>query len=132
MSSPPRRHNPPTYEEDRAASPNYVYDEEENAPDYDDRNYADEDPNPGFAEGEQQETDEDMARMHQREEDAEVAADAEEHQGDIDAEDAENDEVPYDEQETYRRNLAERESGFHREQLDSVWDVSDDEDNNEN
>jgi hypothetical protein len=131
MSSQPRRHNPPTYEEDRAASPDYVYDDEETAPDYDDRNYTNEDPNPRFAEGEQQETDEDMARMHQREEDAEVAADARAHEGDIDAE-SPDDEVPHDEQEAHRRRLAERESGFHREQLDSTYDVSDDEDDDEN
>lgn len=129
MSFPPRRHNPPTYEEDRAASPNYVYDEEENVPDYDDTNYTNEDPNPGFTEEERQETDEDMARMHQHEEDAEVAADAREHQGDIDAD---NYEVPHDEQEAYRRSLAEREPGFHREQLDSAYDVPEEEDDNEN
>lgn len=59
-----RRHPPPSYEEDRAASPDYVCDDGDE-PDYDNENYLTEDPNPGFADEERQETDEDMARARQ-------------------------------------------------------------------
>lgn len=122
MSSPPRRHPPPTYEEDQDADP-YVYDDGDE-PSYDDPNYVSEDPNPDLAHEERQETDEDLAMMQQREADAEVAADAEEFEGDI--EDAEGEgngwlEEGRDE-ENVRREMAERESGFGREQLDDTYD----------
>lgn len=68
MSSPPRRHNPPTYEEDQAADP-YVYDDGD-GPSYEDPNYLEEDPNPRLADEDRQETDEDRVMMHQREADA--------------------------------------------------------------
>ena len=120
-----RRHPPPTYEEDQAADP-YVYDDGDE-PDYDDPNYTSEDPNPHLADEEYQETDEDLARMHQREIDEEVAENAAAFEGDID----EDNDGWLDEsrnEEEVRRELADRESGFGREELDSTYDVEDDED----
>lgn len=66
-----------------------------------------------------------MARMHQREEDVAVAYDVREYQGDIDDE---YHEVLYNEEQAYRRELAEREPWFYREQLDIIKKESDGED----
>ena len=125
----PQRHPPPTYEEDQAADP-YVYDDGD-APAYDDDNYVRQDPNPGLAEDEQQETDEDLARMHQREVDAEVAEDAEAWEGDIDDPEAGGEgwfeENP--DEEAVRRELVERESGFAREGLDDTYALEGEEEN---
>ena len=123
MPSSPRRHPPPTYDEDQAADP-YVYDDGDE-PSYDDPNYLSEDPYPQLADDERQETDEDLAMMQQEEADAEFAADAEEFEGDIDDPEEEGnswlEEDP--DEEDVRREMAERESGFHREQLDDIYYV---------
>lgn len=127
MSSSPRRHPPPTYDEDQAADP-YVYDDGDE-PSYDDSNYLTDDPNPHFADNERQETDEDLAMMQQREADAEVAADAEEFEGDIDNPEEEGGgwlEEDRDE-ENVRREMVERESGFDREQLDDAYNLDEEE-----
>lgn len=123
----PSRHPPPTYEEDQAADP-YVFDDGDE-PSYDDPNYVSEDPNPGLADEERQETDEDLAAMMQREADAEVAADAEQSQGDIDDPEEGDDwlEEGADEEDV-RREVAERESGFGREHLDDTYDFDGEED----
>ena len=127
MSSLPRRHDPPTYDEDQAADP-YVYDDG-NIPSYDNTDYLSEDPYPQLADDERQETDEDVAMTQQREADAEVAADAEGVEGDID-DPQEEDGDWYEEdpdEENVRREMAERESGFHREQLDDIYNLEEEE-----
>jgi len=128
MTSPPRRHNPPTYDEDQAADP-YVYDEGD-VPAYDDPNYVTDDPNPELADEDRQETDEGLARMHQREYDAEVAAEA---QGAGENEDEDEDEDAWEENpdpEQTRREMVERERGFYEQEGvgDSLVADDDDED----
>jgi hypothetical protein len=65
--------------------------------------------------------------MHQREVDEEVAENAETFEGDIDEDDGWLDESR--DEEDVRRELAQRESGAGREELDSTYDVEDNEDN---
>lgn len=104
----------------------YVYDDGDE-PSYHDPNYLSEDPNPLLADEERQETDEDVAMMQQREADAGVF------EGDIDTPEEEGEgwlEEGRDEEDV-RREMAERESGFRREQLDDTYDLEEEQDTDE-
>ena len=63
--------------------------------------------------------------MQQREADAEVAADMERFEGDIDAPEEEGDSWLEDgrDEEDVRREMAERKSEFGKEQLDDTYDL---------
>ncbi|KAI1615541.1 hypothetical protein EDD36DRAFT_191194 [Exophiala viscosa] len=147
MSDPVRRHPPPSYDDDQEADP-YVYDDGD-APDYENPDYLTEDPNPRFAQEEEEETDEFLAgtAMDPKHSDVvdvddEVAADALEHEGDIDVPDGYN-ARDYDVQddggdgdwleagrdpENVRREMADREPGAQYEELDDTYNMDDDDD----
>jgi hypothetical protein len=101
------RHPPPTYEENQA-SDSPVYDEEEDAPGYDERRYTSSDP---YAH-----ENTDMA------ENDEIP-----HAQDDEEEDEDDPMEEASDPEGFRRELAEREIGFEREELDDPYDVEEQE-----
>jgi hypothetical protein len=115
------RHPPPTYEQNQA-SDMPVYDEEEEAPGYDERRYTSSDP---YA---QENTD-----MPENSENLDRDVDPHAQDND-DHDDDENEDDPMEEAsdpEGFRRELAERESGFEREELDDTYNVEEQEEEDE-
>lgn len=112
------RYPPPGYEEDPNASP--AYDEERDAPEYEDQRYVSEDPYAQRHE-ETQETDQSLAAMHQRELDAQRQGDdRREEEGEEGEHDASESWLGEDaDPEDVRRQNAERESGYERERREA-------------
>jgi hypothetical protein len=99
------RHPPPTYEQNQA-SDSPVYDEEEDAPGYDERRYTSTDP---YAQG--------NTDMPENGDDPDRDVDPHAQVDDDDDEDEDDPMKEASDPEAFRRELAERESGFERESL---------------